>query len=55
MFASDWPVCQMPSWPGGNTDYATTVKLAKEEYSFLSEGDRQKLLGGNAMKIWFST
>ena len=54
MFASDWPVCMMPSWPGGNTSYADTVKLATAEYAkFLSEDDLSRILGGTAASIWF--
>jgi len=54
MFATDWPVCMMPSWPGGDTNYAETVKLAKDEYkNILSPEDLQLVLGGTAASIWF--
>jgi len=54
MFASDWPVCMMPAWPGGDTNYADTVKLAKDEYKqFLSSEDLKLVLGGTAASIWF--
>ncbi|EKX47082.1 hypothetical protein GUITHDRAFT_106995 [Guillardia theta CCMP2712] len=53
MFASDWPVCKMPTWPGGNTSYDMTVKLAKEEYKFLTEDELAWILGGTASSIWF--
>lgn len=53
MMASDWPVCQMPAWPGGNTDYSTVMKLFREELSWLSEEERAGLMGGTADKIWW--
>jgi len=54
MFATDWPVCMMPAWPGGGATYAQTVQLAKEEYAkLLPPDDLAMLLGGTAHKIWF--
>lgn len=55
MFASDWPVCMMPAWPGGDASYSETVSLAREEYGKLLHPDEMAmLLGGTAEKIWFS-
>ena len=39
---------------GGNTTYADTVRLAKEEYAtFLSAEELELILGGTAADIWF--
>eukprot|EP00802_Teleaulax_amphioxeia_P018272 Tamp_18463.p1 GENE.Tamp_18463~~Tamp_18463.p1 ORF type:complete len:298 (-),score=75.18 Tamp_18463:429-1265(-) len=54
MVATDWPVCMMPSWPGGNTSHGAAVKLAREEYAkFLSEPELAAVLSGTAASIWF--
>jgi len=53
MMALDWPVCQMPAWPGGNTDYDTTIKLFTTEFGFLSAEERAGLLGATAEGIWW--
>lgn len=56
MFASDWPVCTRPVWPGGAAAYEETVRLAKEEVAGGGEwGDegRGALLGGTAASLFF--
>lgn len=51
MFATDWPVCTRPVWPGGGATYDQVVRLAQEE---LLDSKSGELLGGTASALFFS-
>ena len=46
LFGSDWPVCLVA------TSYKNWMKLVQKNISILSESERVKIMGGNAVRIY---
>ncbi|MSS73368.1 MAG: amidohydrolase [Candidatus Latescibacteria bacterium] len=46
MWGTDWPVCL------SRTPYAQTLRVVRDEMKFLSDADKEWVLGGTVLRLW---